>query len=310
MANYAFTDIEFVATESEKNEINSFLNNNVIPWDYGVTGESLSITSKWDSNIDEYLPKLSKLFPTVIFKYEVSYEYYEEDEIDSITSFMVNGNKVKYTKLKESRYLSYKQYMEHFYKLTNTKAKGISHEVEIMPDGLVAAYGNNYVGECNIYDWQDIVKISCGNFHTVGLTKDKAVLAVGANSNFECNLSNVKDKIIDISCGRYHTAILLESGKVIVKGNIEKEPEIFESFDESYNKKSTLLEVNQSDNEIIKTLEELGNYENTPVDLWPPVEKIISIFDAVAGVTSSGKIYINGFCPCTIEEIKKIVGNL
>lgn len=292
MANYAFTDIEFVATESEKNEINSFLNNNVIPWDYGVTGESLSITSKWDSNIDEYLPKLSKLFPTVIFKYEVSYEYYEEDEIDSITSFMVNGNKVKYTKLKESRHLSYKQYMENFYKLTNTKAKGITHEVEIMPNGLVAAYGNNYVGECNIYDWKDIVKISCGNFHTVGLTKDKTVVAVGANSNFECNLSNIEDKIIDISCGRYHTAILLESGKVIVKGNIEKEPKI-----------------NETD-EIIKSSEVVGNYENTPVDLWPPVEKIISIFDAVVGVTSSGKIYINGFCPCTMEEIKKIVGNL
>lgn len=307
MANYAFTDIEFVATESEKKEINSFLNNNVIPWNYGVTGESLSITSKWYSNIDEYLPRLSKLFPTVIFKYEVSYE---EDETNSIQSFMINGKKVDYNDLKASRYLAYKQYMEDFYKLTNTKAKGITHEVEIMPDGLVAAYGNNYVGECNIYDWQDIVKISCGNFHTVGLTKDKAVLAVGANSNFECNLSNVKDKIIDISCGRYHTAILLESGKVIVKGNIEKEPEIFESFDESYNKKSTLLEVNQSDNEIIKTLEELGNYENTPVDLWPPVEKIISIFDAVVGVTSSGKIYINGFCPCTMEEIKKIVGIL
>lgn len=281
MANYAFTDIEFVATESEKKEINSFLNNNVIPWDYGVTGESLSITSKWYSNIDEYLPKLSKLFPTVIFKYEVSYE---EDETNSIQSFMINGKKVDYIDLKASRYLAYKQYMECFYKLTNIKAKGITHEVEIMPDGLVAAYGNNYVGECNIYDWQDIVKISCGNFHTVGLTKDKTVLATGANSNFECNLSNVKDKIIDISCGRYHTALLLESGKVIVKGNTEKEPEIFES------------------------LEELGNYENTPVDLWPPVEKIISIFDAVVGVTSNGKMYINGFCPCTIEEIKKIVG--
>ncbi|MBM6914985.1 hypothetical protein H6B33_06165 [Gemmiger formicilis] len=52
----------------------------------------------------------------------------------------------------------------------------------------------------------------------------------------------------------------------------------------------------------------LGNYLQTSVSAWPPVVRIKSIFDAVAGVTADGKLYVYGFCPCTEQELKKIMG--
>ena len=46
----------------------------------------------------------------------------------------------------------------------------------------------------------------------------------------------------------------------------------------------------------------------TQVEPWPPVIKIKSVFDAVIGVTSNNEIYVDGFCPCSDSEIRKIVG--
>ncbi len=404
MANYAFTNIEFSATKSEKKEIDNFFKTHAIPWNYGITGETFNITSKWVSDIDNYLPRLSRLFPTVIFKYSISYEEcFEEGVTEDAPIFMVNGNKIDCLDIKTSRYLAYQEYMDRFYKNNNIKSEGITHEVEIMPNGLVAAYGNNFVGECNIYDWENIIKVSCGNFHTVGLKKDGTVLAAGANTNFECNFSDITDKVIDISCGRYHTALLLSTGKVIVKGNLEFESEMPEGQEEFSDVVMTKLILNQSKsteemNELlssinigdplqlcldsvvtkntpefkniivynkenkklgwinyeigsrwdylkdnlsnkkviveevtslpkrkngtkyitmklkllhenkINTLEKIGEYKNTSVESWPPIEKMVSIFDAIIGVTADKKLYIDGFCPCTNEEIRKIMG--
>lgn len=48
-----------------------------------------------------------------------------------------------------------------------------------------------------------------------------------------------------------------------------------------------------------------GMYEQTPISEWPPVVKIKSLVDAVAGITADGQILVSGYCPCAIEEIKK-----
>ena len=54
--------------------------------------------------------------------------------------------------------------------------------------------------------------------------------------------------------------------------------------------------------------EKLGEYEQTRVVNWPKVERIKSVFDAVIGITSEGKIFIDGFCPLHKADIEKIMG--
>lgn len=43
-------------------------------------------------------------------------------------------------------------------------------------------FGNNNNGQRNANNWRDVIAITAGEFHTVGLKKDGTVIAVGDNS--------------------------------------------------------------------------------------------------------------------------------
>ncbi len=55
-------------------------------------------------------------------------------------------------------------------------------------------------------DWRNIVAISAGGFHTVGLCEDGMVVAVGSNESGQCDVSNWRD-IVALSAMRF---IILE----------------------------------------------------------------------------------------------------
>lgn len=50
-----------------------------------------------------------------------------------------------------------------------------------------------------------------------------------------------------------------------------------------------------------------GKYQQTPVDTWPAVKTIRSVFDAVIGMTEDGQIFVSGFCPLTEDDIYKLL---
>jgi alpha-tubulin suppressor-like RCC1 family protein len=43
-------------------------------------------------------------------------------------------------------------------------------------------------GQCNVSDWTDIVAISAGAWHTVGLKADGSVVATGLDSSEQCDV--------------------------------------------------------------------------------------------------------------------------
>lgn len=51
----------------------------------------------------------------------------------------------------------------------------------------------------------------------------------------------------------------------------------------------------------------VGKYKQTPVEEWPAVKTISSVFDAVIGVAEDGQIFVSGFSPLTEEEIRMLV---
>ncbi len=67
---------------------------------------------------------------------------------------------------------------------------GFMHTVGLKKDGTVVAVGWNAHGQCNVNDWTDIVAISAGDTHTVGLKKDGTVVAVGSSSHGQCNVND------------------------------------------------------------------------------------------------------------------------
>ena len=70
---------------------------------------------------------------------------------------------------------------------------GYVHTVGLKADGTVVATGDNKYGQCNVYDWNDIVAVSAGGVHTVGLKSDGTVVATGKNNCGQCDVSGWKN---------------------------------------------------------------------------------------------------------------------
>lgn len=92
---------------------------------------------------------------------------------------------------------------------------GSSHTVGLKADGTVVVNGLDIFGECGVIGWKDIIAISAYSAHTVGLKSDGTVVAVGKNSSGQCNVGNWQD-IVAISATAELTVGLKSDGTVVV----------------------------------------------------------------------------------------------
>ena len=97
---------------------------------------------------------------------------------------------------------------------------GHCHSVGLMIDGTVVAVGANEHGQCNVEDWKNIVSVSAGHYHTVGLHDDGTVVAVGRNEDDQCDVEDWQD-VTAVSAGRYHSVGLKRDGTVYATGRNE-----------------------------------------------------------------------------------------
>ena len=295
MAVWCSNSITVITTDSEWKEICSAFSKDQVDWPQDAGDVSFSDYSSQLMFGTKYSPspwqngkmaKLSESYPSVIFNYVADIE----GERYPISVWFCNGEEGEKSGVENNRKQAYTDYIERLSSASIGVAEGIMHRIEEMPDGRVASDGENRFGECNIFSWKNIVAVSCGNWHTVGLCDDGTVVACGSNANGQCDVSDLEDKAIAVSCGRYHTAILLKSGKVVIKGKTEQSVKIPKAncgfYEESGN---------------------LGDYVQTRVSLWRPVSKIVSVYDAVIGVTDDDEMFIDGFCPCSVAEIRKMI---
>lgn len=96
---------------------------------------------------------------------------------------------------------------------------GEHHTVGLASDGSVGAVGigNFSFDQCDVTSWTDIVAISAGLNHTVGLKSNGTVAAVGDNSVNQCDVTDWTD-IVAISAGDNHTVGLKSDGTVVAVG--------------------------------------------------------------------------------------------
>lgn len=92
--------------------------------------------------------------------------------------------------------------------------------VGLKKDGSVVQTGGCDAWKKNTNNWNDIIAISAGNTHTVGLRSNGTVVACGneGNDNGQCDLSSWSD-IVQIAAGVYHTIGLKSDGTIVAEGN-------------------------------------------------------------------------------------------
>jgi len=67
---------------------------------------------------------------------------------------------------------------------------GLWHTVGLKADGTVVAAGANDHGECEVSEWTDVVSVVAGGYHfTTAIKADGTVLAIGYNADGQCNAS-------------------------------------------------------------------------------------------------------------------------
>lgn len=91
------------------------------------------------------------------------------------------------------------------------------HTVALSSDGRVHAVGRNQEGQCNVHGWTGITAIAAGSYHTVGLRRDGTVCAVGNNDQGQCNVQSWRN-IIAIATRPDHTLGLCADGTVKATG--------------------------------------------------------------------------------------------
>lgn len=105
-------------------------------------------------------------------------------------------------------------------------SKGYNYYVIIWEDGTVESYNANLADD-GVSLWNDIIAVSAGGSHIVGLKKDGTVVAVGKNgmgrySDFldmgQCDVSSWKE-ITSVSAGNNHTVGLKKNGTVVAVGS-------------------------------------------------------------------------------------------
>ncbi|MBO5555751.1 MAG: hypothetical protein J5927_01065 [Oscillospiraceae bacterium] len=98
-----------------------------------------------------------------------------------------------------------------------TVSAGAYHTIGLRADGTVVATGNNKNGQCNVKSWENIVDIATGTAYSVGLKTDGTVVSVGTNEDNRSDVSKWKD-IVAISAGDAHTVGLKADGTVVATG--------------------------------------------------------------------------------------------
>ena len=148
---------------------------------------------------------------------------------------------------------------------------GDKHIVGLKEDGTVVAAGDNYFGQCDVSSWRDIVSIAAGYNHTVGLKKDGTVVAVGNNDTYYNYYKQSSKGCCSVGDWKDITAIAAGSGSTV---GLKKDGKVIVVGD------CCKPSVDYSNNE----------YKANNIENWPPVVEIAAHDAYVYGITGEGNL--------------------
>lgn len=158
-------------------------------------------------------------------------------------------------------------------------------------DGTVNCRGDNESGQCNVYDWFDIVKVSAGENHSVGLKKNGTVVASGSDRYGQSSVSLLKN-VIDIASGKNHTVVLYQDGKLGCIGDNSNGQCNVEEIENA----QAVYAFNNLTAVLLKdgTVKLLGDYDGKEIEGWNDLVQVSMGSNHIAGLKKDGTMVIAG----------------
>lgn len=170
---------------------------------------------------------------------------------------------------------------------------GAGHCVGVQADGSVVCVGiDEYCADCS--GWEDITAVAAGGYHTVGLREDGTVVATGQGDYGQCEVDGWKN-IIGVAAGAFFTAGLRFDGKVLITPIRTVESA----------RTSPLAQIEQT-NLILRELEE----KLKPVQQWKDIIAIAAGESYLLGLKEDGTVVsagVDSFGRCDVSAWTDIV---
>ena len=101
----------------------------------------------------------------------------------------------------------------------------------IREDGSVVylVEGNEENGQNNVSGWENMVELSVGEYHTVGLREDGTVAATGSNVNGQCDVSDWEN-IVSVAAGPSATIGITADGEILMAGVFPEDYSVMEQW--------------------------------------------------------------------------------
>ena len=181
---------------------------------------------------------------------------------------------------------------------------GYHHLVGVKQDGTVVAVGENSYGQCDVNEWRDIIDVSASYYHTAGLRADGTVIVTGENDDGRCNTQDWKD-IVEIDTSYHNTVGLRADGTVVVAGDNEDG----QCNTEDWN---NIVAVSSGDGVTLGlktdgTVVAAGGsaWEENKVEDWTDVVSILAGMCASFGIRKDGTVLSLGYEDYDHETIRR-----
>ncbi len=185
-----------------------------------------------------------------------------------------------------------------FYHPQRSVANSWENLLMCLPDGSVQAFGNNDSGQCNVEDWENVVRVECIGSGSIGVRKDGTILFAGAE-HLGQNLELWTD-VVDVQAVNFGIAGLTKDGTILISTSYgvlnEEQAALAETLQEWNDIKAITSRFSfvfglKQDGTVIGIDEEMNHYEFTG---WEDVE-CLDIADsycgsALIGICSDGTI--------------------
>lgn len=169
---------------------------------------------------------------------------------------------------------------------------GKNHSVGLLKDGRVVAAGQDRYGQSSVSLWEKIIQISAGANHTVGLKANGTVVCTGDNSSGQCEVEGWEE-VVAVSAGETSTAALLKDGTVVVAGKISGDEKAAAAWSDvvSLSNGGNQLAAILKNGQVVCTGKSSAACE---VSEWKNAVQIVSYGDNVAALLRDGSVVVAG----------------